>query len=153
MGAVPAEAVDFARMRPEDLDAVVAAEQRIYRFPWTRGNFADSLASGYDAWIMGEHGAMVGYGVIMIAVDEAHLLNISILPEARRLGRGRRLLDFLAGRARAGGAVRMLLEVRQSNVLARGFYDRCGFVTIGLRRGYYAAEQGREDAIVMATDL
>jgi ribosomal-protein-alanine N-acetyltransferase len=153
MSAVLAEAVDFAPMRPEDLDAVVAAERRIYRFPWTQGNFADSLAAGYDAWIMRERDAMIGYGVIMLAVDEAHLLNISILPEAQQTGRGRRLLDFLAGRARSQGAVRMLLEVRQSNVLARGFYDRCGFVEIGRRRGYYAAEQGREDAIVMAIDL
>jgi ribosomal-protein-alanine N-acetyltransferase len=153
MNAVLAPGLEFVPMRAEDVDAVVAAEQRILEFPWTRGNFADSLAAGYSAWIMREAGAMVGYGVVMMAVDEAHLLNISILPEQQRCGRGRRLLDHFRAAARQQGARRMLLEVRRSNVRARAFYDRVGFVPIGERRDYYAAHAGREDAIVMAIDL
>jgi ribosomal-protein-alanine N-acetyltransferase len=148
-----APVVDFAPMRVEDIDAIVAAEERIYRFPWTRGNFADSLAAGYIGLLLHEGGVLAGYGVVMIAVDEAHLLNISILPERQRRGLGSRLLDELGALARSRGATRMLLEVRRSNAAGRDFYERHGFMAIGERRGYYAAELGREDAIVMAKDL
>ena len=144
---------EFVPMRHEDVDTVTAAEQRILQFPWTRGNFIDSLDAGYSAWVMREAGTMVGYGVVMMAVDEAHLLNISILPELQRRGLGRQLLDHFRSVAREQGARRMLLEVRLSNVRARAFYDRLGFVAIGERRGYYAAPTGRENAVVMALDL
>ncbi len=144
---------EFVAMQAEDVDAVLAAEQRILQFPWTRGNFTDSLAAGHIALIMRENGAMVGYGVVMMAVDEAHLLNISILPEQQRRGLGHRLLDHFCDLARAQGAKRMLLEVRRSNVTARAFYDRLGFTAIGERRDYYAAQDGRESAVVMALDL
>jgi [ribosomal protein S18]-alanine N-acetyltransferase len=153
MNAVLKLEFEFVPMRPEDLDAVVAAEQRILAFPWTRGNFADSLAAGYSAWIMRQDGAMVGYGVVMMAPDEAHLLNISILPELQRRGLGRNLLDHFCNVARESGARRMLLEVRRSNVTARAFYDRLGFAAIGERLGYYEAPGGREGAVVMALDL
>jgi ribosomal-protein-alanine acetyltransferase len=153
VAAVLAPRLEFLPMRGEDLDAVVAAEQRIYAFPWSRGNFADSLASGYPARLLYESGALAGYGVMMLAVDEAHLLNISILPERQRGGLGSRLLECLIALARAQGATRMLLEVRRSNAAGRAFYVRQGFAAIGERRGYYAAAQGREDAIVMAKDL
>jgi ribosomal-protein-alanine N-acetyltransferase len=153
MGDDMTKEYEFTPMRPDDLDTVTAAEQRILQFPWTRGNFADSLDAGYSAWIMREAGAMVGYGVVMMAVDEAHLLNISIMPELQRRGLGRRLLDYFCTSARQLGARRMLLEVRLSNVTARAFYDRLGFIPIGERRGYYAAPEGRENAVVMALDL
>lgn len=143
----------FAPMLHEDLDAVVAAEQSILRFPWTRGNFADSLNAGYSAWIMRESDGLVGYGVVMMAVDDAHLLNIGVLAEKQRRGHGRRLLDHFCKVAIESGARRMLLEVRLSNVTARAFYDRLGFIPIGERRGYYAAPEGRENAVVMALDL
>jgi len=144
---------EYVAMQAADVDSVLAAEQRILQFPWTRGNFTDSLAAGHIAQIMRENGAMVGYGVVMMAVDEAHLLNISILPEQQRRGLGHRLLDHFCELARARGAKRMLLEVRRSNVTARAFYDRLGFTAIGERRDYYAAHDGRESAVVMALDL
>jgi ribosomal-protein-alanine acetyltransferase len=146
-------ALDFAPMRAADIDAVVAAEQRICAFPWTRGNFADSLAAGYGAWILRLDAALAGYGVAMIALDEAHLLTIGIVPELQRHGLGSQLLGHLVAVARGKGAARMFLEVRRSNVAGRAFYDRHGFRGIGERRGYYAAAGGREDAIVMARDL
>ncbi|MDP2794951.1 MAG: ribosomal protein S18-alanine N-acetyltransferase [Sulfurisoma sp.] len=148
-----ATAIDFAPMRADDVDAVIAAEQRIYDFPWTRGNFTDSLAAGYGAWLLHEDGVMLGYAVMMLAVDEAHLLNLSILPEARRRGFGSRLLRQMFAVARGKGAKRMLLEVRPSNVSGIGLYRHFDFIAIGERRGYYAAHHGREDAIVMARDL
>ena len=136
-----------------DLDAVAEAEARIYPFPWTRGNFADSLAAGHGAWLAQEDGRMIGYAVMMQVLDEAHLLNISVLPELQRGGRGSALLMHIFGQARLQTATRMLLEVRPGNLAGQGFYRRHGFVEIGRRRDYYPAHGGREDAILMARDL
>jgi len=146
-------------MLPADIEAVVAAERRICPFPWTRGNFTDSLLSGYGAWLAREGdmssalGEILAYAVTMRALDEAHLLNIGVVPERQRGGLGSALLTYLFDTARAGGAMRMFLEVRRSNANGRAFYLRHGFTAIGERRGYYPAPAGREDAIVMACDL
>lgn len=143
----------YQDMTDVDLDAVVAAEARIHRFPWTRGNFADSLAAGHGAWVVQESEMLVGYAVMMQVLDEAHLLNISVLPELQRQGRGTSLLQHMFGLARLQGMTRMLLEVRQGNAPGLGLYRRHGFVEIGRRRDYYRAHEGREDAIVMAREL
>jgi len=145
--------VRYPSMTVTDLDAVVAAESRIHPFPWTRGNFSDSLAAGHGAWLAREEGQMIGYALMMQAVDEVHLLNISILPEIQRGGRGSALLNHLVDWARAHAAKRMLLEVRPGNVAGQRFYKLNGFVEIGRRRDYYQTHEGREDAIVMARDL
>ena len=145
--------VRYPSMTVTDLDAVVAAESRIHPFPWTRGNFSDSLAAGHGAWLAREEGQMIGYALMMQAVDEVHLLNISILPELQRGGRGSALLNHLVDWARAHAAKRMLLEVRPGNVAGQRFYKLHGFVEIGRRRDYYQTHEGREDAIVMARDL
>lgn len=145
--------LDYAPMTAADLAAVVAAEQRIQAFPWSRGNFADSLAAGHDAWLAREDGRLAAYAVMMRGVDEAHLLNIGVLPELQRHGRGSALLTWLFDLALSQGAARMLLEVRCGNVSGQALYRRHGFAEIGRRRDYYAAHPGREDAIVMARDL
>jgi len=142
----------YPAMTDADLDAVAAAERRIYPFPWTRGNFADSLAAGHGAWLAREDERMTGYAIVMPVLDEVHLLNLSVLPELQRRGRGTALLIRLFDLARMQGARRMLLEVRSGNVSGRGFYRRHGFSEIGLRRDYYPALEGRENAIVMARD-
>jgi ribosomal-protein-alanine N-acetyltransferase len=143
----------YPPMTEADLDAVAEAEGRIHAFPWTRGNFADSLAAGHDAWLALEDGCFTGYGVMMQVLDEAHLLNISVLPELQRSGRGSALLLQLCDLARTRGARRMLLEVRPGNLSGQGFYKRHGYVEIGRRHDYYPAHEGREDAIVMACEL
>lgn len=143
----------YRDMTDADLDAVVAAEARIHPFPWTRGNFADSLAAGHGAWVASEGGNMIGYAVMMQVLDEAHLLNISVLPDMQRQGRGSSMLQHLFDLARTGGMTRMLLEVRLGNESGRGLYARHGFAEIGRRRGYYQAGEGREDAVVMAREL
>lgn len=159
MNAVRGE-VDVARIladwaqacRPmdeADLDQVDAVERQIYSFPWTRGNFADSLRSGYDAWVVHDGTRLLGYCVTMLVLDEAHLLNISVAPAAQGFGLGRRLLGWVEQRAVAQHARSLLLEVRPSNLIAKGMYERAGFERIGVRRGYYPAARGREDAIVM----
>ncbi|MCK9382374.1 MAG: ribosomal protein S18-alanine N-acetyltransferase [Sulfuritalea sp.] len=140
-------------MTEADLDAVAAAEARIHPFPWTRGNFADSLAAGHGAWLARAEGRMIGYAIMMQVLDEAHLLNISVLPELQRTGRGSALLIRLFDLGRMQAATRMLLEVRPGNISGRAFYQRHGFEEIGRRRDYYPAHEGREDAIVMARGL
>ncbi len=143
----------YAEMQLTDLDAVVDAEQRCHDFPWTRGNFSDSLAAGYGAWLAREAGHMIGYAVMMRAPDETHLLNITILPDLQRSGRGSALLHYLFEQARFWGATRMLLEVRPGNASGLALYRRHKFHEIGRRRDYYPAKGGREDAIVMARAL
>jgi ribosomal-protein-alanine N-acetyltransferase len=140
-------------MTEGDLAEVTAAEQRIHPFPWSPGNFRDSLAAGHDCWLKREAGTLVAFAVVMRAVDEAHLLNISVVPERQRVGLGRTLLDFLGDQAHQAGMKRMLLEVRISNTQAIAFYRHVDFAEIGRRRGYYPASAGREDAIVMAKTL
>jgi len=136
-------------MSEADLEQVDLVERQIYSFPWTRGNFADSLRSGYDAWVVRDGALLLGYCVLMAALDEAHLLNISVAPAAQGFGLGSRLLAWVEQRAMAHHARSLLLEVRPSNVVAKGLYERAGYERIGLRRGYYPAARGREDAIVM----
>lgn len=143
-------------MTAADIDAVLAIEERVQAFPWTRGNFADALVAGYEGWIARTDNTVIGFAVLMRAVDDIHLLVIGIAPEFQRTGRGRALLEFAITQAREAGMRRMLLEVRPSNAAAIAFYKRAGFEEIGRRRGYYPAPVemgGREDAIVMAREL
>jgi len=148
----PAEHI--APMRSQDLQDVLAVEQFAYEFPWTHGNFVDSMRAGHSAWTLRDAaGGLVAYAVVMIALDEAHLLNLTVAPNCRRFGFGWRMLEAMAENARGYGARTMLLEVRPSNVAAQVMYARYGFVRIGTRRGYYPARDGREDAIVMRVSL
>jgi ribosomal-protein-alanine N-acetyltransferase len=141
-------------MTHADLDDVVRVEAQIYPFPWTLGNFVDSLRSGYSCWVLRDaHGALQAYGIVMLALDEGHLLNLSVAQESQRRGLGWRTLEWFADVARGHGARTMLLEVRPSNPAAIRLYERYGFQRIGVRRGYYPAAQGREDAIVMRVTL
>ncbi|MBI4987564.1 MAG: ribosomal protein S18-alanine N-acetyltransferase [Rhodocyclales bacterium] len=153
MSAVLKSVPEFVPMRPEDVDAVLAVEQGAYPFPWSRANFVDSLVAGYSAWCCRVDGALVGYAVIMLVLDEAHLLNVTVAPDWQRRGYGTLIMHHLFSTARAHGARRMFLEVRPSNLSGQGLYDRFGFGKIGRRRAYYPAIEGREDAVVMAVDL
>jgi ribosomal-protein-alanine N-acetyltransferase len=140
-------------MREQDLDAVLAIEQRAYPFPWTRGIFRDCLHADYPAWVLEQGGGIIGYGVLSIAADEAHVLNVCTVPEAQGRGHGRRLLRALLQLARGRGARRIFLEVRPSNAAAIALYRSEGFNEIGRRSRYYPAHEGREDALVMAMEL
>jgi ribosomal-protein-alanine N-acetyltransferase len=140
-------------MGEEDLDEVLAIENVIYTHPWTRGNFADSLRAGYDCrtWRLGK--ALVGYFVLMAAANEAHLLNLSVAARHQRAGHGRALLREALDIARRRAARSLFLEVRPSNYAAQILYTRFGFRRIAVRRGYYPAHSGREDAFVYAIEL
>ena len=143
----------YRRMTGADLDTVVAIEETIYPHPWTRGNFSDSLAAGYHCWIAECGGEIAGYSVVMIAAGEAHLLNLSVASPWQRRGIGREVLNFVLQQAREVGAARMFLEVRPSNGAARALYTAAGFAEIATRRGYYPADESREDAIVLELAL
>lgn len=140
-------------MQTADLDAVMRIERGIYSHPWTRGNFRDALNAGYSCWIYQFAQSIVGYAVIMVTADEAHLLNLSIAAEWQRQGWGRKLLQHMLDLARQHKAQVMLLEVRPSNVAALGLYEGFGFRRIALRRGYYPAGAEREDAILLELRL
>jgi ribosomal-protein-alanine N-acetyltransferase len=142
-------------MTTADLDAVLAVERLAYGFPWTRGNFVDSLAAGYLAeLLLAPDGDVVGYYLALPAVDELHLLNLTVAPAYQRRGHARELLDRLEQRARERGLRAIWLEVRTGNIRARTVYARRGYVDAGLRRGYYpAGAAGREDAVLMRLDL
>ena len=144
---------EFRPMRTADLDRVMEIEPALYSHPWTRGNFEDSLAAGYSCWVVECNGAVAGYGVLMIGVREAHLLNLSVAVDWQRRGFGRMLLEHFMRVARASDAAQLFLEVRPSNVAARHLYVEFGFREITVRRGYYPAGRGREDAILMGIAL
>lgn len=146
-----AAALRFAMMRAQDVEEVVAIEKDAYPFPWTRGNFLDSLASRYDAWTLRDADArLAGYFLLMHAVDETHLLNITVRPDLHGRGFGRMLLDKVIQLALNANMQSVLLEVRPSNEHALAVYRHCGFQQIGIRKHYYPAGAAlREDAIVM----
>lgn len=156
-----AQAADIAKaqavlrpMREDDLDAVMAIELRAYPFPWSRGIFRDCLRADYPAWVLQrEDDELIGYGVLSVAADEAHVLNLCTASQVQGRGHGRRLLLALLKVARARGVQRVFLEVRPSNGAAIALYVSEGFCEIGRRPRYYPAHAGREDALVMALDL
>lgn len=153
MSAVLKPVLELRPMAEADLPAVMAIENAIYAFPWTQGNFRDSIAAGYSCWIYLRDGGLIGYAVLMPGPDEAHLLNLSIAADCQGQGYGGLLLLRLRDIARARGARRMFLEVRPSNLAGLRLYVRHGFQRVGLRRGYYPAQAGREDALVYSLQL
>jgi len=145
--------VSLRALRESDLNAVMAIEPKIYSHPWSRGNFADSLKSGYSCWVVELDGELMGYGAMMVVLDEAHLLNISIAKAYQGRGFGRALLDHFIAVAKRYGGQMMFLEVRPSNTAAIALYENMGFNEFSVRKGYYPAENGREDAVLMGLAL
>jgi len=153
MSAVLKDAPRLQAMQDADFDEVLAIESAIYTHPWTRGNFADSVSAGYDCRTWRLERELVGYFVLMVAAGEAHLLNLSIAARHQRSGHGSALLREALELARRRGAHGLFLEVRPSNSAAQALYARFGFRRIAVRRGYYPANSGREDALVYTVPL
>ena len=154
--SIPWPAIEWRPLREGDLAYVAALEAQIHVPPWTIGNFRDSLAAGYSACIGQCEGRILVYGVLMLAPGEAQLLNLSVVPDARRRGLGRALLRRFVDDARRLGAEQLFLEVRPSNVAAVTLYESEGFARIARRDAYYPAATGRgprEDALVMRRSL
>lgn len=151
-GASPDLAV--TPMHVDDVPGVIAIERCIYVFPWTEGNFVDSLRAGYDGWVFSRGHDLVGYAMLAWSLDEVHLLNLSVAGHAQRQGVGAAMLRWLLGQVGRRGASSMLLEVRPSNPVAQHLYETLGFEAIGLRKGYYPSMHSkREDAIVMRRSI
>jgi len=140
-------------MREQDLAEVMAIEDAIYSHPWTRGNFVDSLRAGYECRTLRAGGELIGYFVLLAAAGEAHLLNLSVAAPHQRSGHGAVLLGEAMALARRLGARSLFLEVRPSNRPAQALYTRFGFRRVGVRKGYYPARFGREDALLLTLPL
>lgn len=144
----------FVPLDAARLPEILMIEKRAYPFPWTESIFRDCLKAGYSGWVLVDaDGSALGYGMMSFAVDEAHVLNLCVDPLHQGQGHGRRLLDYLMRLARAANAVIVLLEVRRSNKAALRLYEGVGFQRIGVRKGYYPAVGGREDALVLGFDI
>lgn len=141
--------IAFVALREHDLEWVAKIEASVYPFPWTFGNFRDSMLSGYDCWGCWSSGELIGYAIVMRALDEAHLLNIAVAPHWQGRGVGAAFLQYLIDRARREKQDMLYLEVRPTNVIGRHLYARFGFKQLGIRRDYYPAVTGREDALFL----
>lgn len=140
-------------MLATDLVAVHAIETAANQFPWSLKNFEDSLQSGYQGWVVRETEKVIAYALVQHVLDEAHLLNICVHPAEQGKGLGRKLLNAVIDAVCLRGSNLIVLEVRRSNRRAQELYLSAGFNEMSVRRGYYPAVQGREDAVMMGMTL
>jgi len=153
LSAVPIPQIHYRRMRASDLSEVAALEKSLYAFPWSLGNFRDSVNAGYDCWTVTHGEAVIGYAILMVALDEAHMLNIAIASEWQGQGIGRDFLNHMIGVAKSAACQIVYLEFRPSNAGARHLYRAMGFQQIAIRPEYYPAVGGREDALFLGLAL
>ena len=153
MSAVLKDQPRLGTMGAGDLDEVIVIERAVYSHPWTRGNFTDSFNAGYHCRTYRIGAELVGYFVLIVAVGEAHLLNLSVSAAHQRQGAGSVLLTEAMRLAREKMAHHIFLEVRPSNAPALALYSAFNFRRIAERRGYYPVHDGREDALVLTLDL
>ncbi len=141
---------DFRPMTYADLQQVLAIEQSAYSHPWTIGIFRDCIRVGYHCQVLMQDKHIAGYGILMLAAGEAHLLNICVAPVFQGQGLGRRILRYLLHQCAQQNTDMVILEVRRSNTVAAQLYQSEGFHELGVRKNYYPADGGREDAIILA---
>ncbi len=141
--------MQFRPMAAVDLEQLIRIERAAYPYPWTLGNFRDCLDSGYGCWIGEIDGTLAGYWVMMTVLGEGHILNCCVAPDWQGRGFGHQLMEHLLDIARGYVTECLYLEVRPSNTPAVKLYQHLGFEGIALRRGYYPADNGREDALIM----
>lgn len=147
-----ADLIRLRTMARSDLPKVLTIETSNYTFPWDEDIFVDCFKAGYGCWVCEEDGKVVGYCIMTLGVGEAHILNISVDPSVQKQGMGRKMMESLIEIAK-DEAETMYLEVRPSNPGALALYKKLGFNEIGTRKDYYPAENGREDAIMLAKEL
>ncbi len=137
------------KMHASDLQHVILIEREIFLFPWSLGNFSDSINTGYLCQVLEQNNSLFGYGVMTIGPDEAHILTIGIAAQWQKKGWGKKLLYHFIQLAKEANVKSMILDVRASNLGAANLYQQIGFHQIAIRKGYYPAMCGREDALVM----
>jgi ribosomal-protein-alanine N-acetyltransferase len=143
------QAIEIRKMHLSDLDQIIQIEREIFLFPWSRGNFADSIETGYVCHVLQQADTLMGYGIMMMSPEEAHILTLGIAPNWQKKGLGKKLLQHFIQYAREQNAKSIFLDVRESNHSAAQLYKQMGFQQIATRKGYYPAMCGREDALVM----
>lgn len=154
MSAVIQEpSLNFRPITEVDLERIMRVENQAYEFPWTSNIFRDCLRVGYNCWLLEEADELICYGVMSVAAGECHILNLCVAPDWQGQNYGQIMLEFLLDAARRFNADTAFLEVRPSNVEAIRLYSRTGFDEVGMRKNYYPARQGREDAIILAKTL
>jgi ribosomal-protein-alanine N-acetyltransferase len=154
MSAIAIEPQPLLRpMTGHDLEAVLKVEKVAYEFPWTTPIFRDCLRVGCHCFVYESPQGIIGHGIMSIAMGECHILNICIHPDYQQRGLGTDMVRSMLDTARRKKARVALLEVRISNAAAYRLYAKLGFDEIGLRKNYYPAHLGREDAIILARDL
>ena len=136
-------------MQQKDIEGVMAIEEVVCDFPWTYSIFSDCMKVGYSCWVLEDQEEIVGYGLLSVAANEGHILNLCIKPERQRQGLGRRMMQHLIEQAKKLEAQSVYLEVRVSNHGAFDLYQQLGFSVIGHRKDYYPHIDGREDALVL----
>lgn len=149
----PAPEIVIRAMLDGDVPSVATVERASYQFPWSDGIFRDCVRVGYLCRVVECAGVVIGHGIVSTGAGEAHILNVCVRPEFRCRGIGRQLLRYLLDRSRALGMAEAFLEVRPSNITAIRLYQSLGFEQVGVRRGYYQATGGREDAAVLRLAL
>lgn len=151
MSAVLKQSEFYIRpMHEDDINGVMTIEKKAYNYPWSAQIFRDCLRVGYCCWVMEHQENIVAYGIMTVAVGESHVLNLSVCPDFRSQGLGKKLMSHLLGVAHERDADMTFLEVRPSNFAAIKLYLDLGFDEIGIRRNYYPAKMGREDALILA---
>lgn len=140
-------------MREIDIETIIEIEHSAYDFPWTAGIFHDCLRVGYSCWILTQHNPVDSYGIMTIGAGECHILNVCVRPVLQNAGLGRFMMEHLLELAGEYKADTAFLEVRPTNRSAIHLYESMGFNQVGVRRDYYPAEQGREDALILAKTL
>lgn len=144
--------LSFRTMHRDDLKQIMEVEEQAYTHPWTIGIFRDCLRV-HRCWVAMQDEIIVGYAILMMAPGESHVLNLCVKPDQQRKGIGRALLRLLMEKSEQSGVDMILLEVRRSNQSAIDLYLSEGFHELGVRKGYYPSDSGREDAIILARYL
>lgn len=157
MSAKP-EFLDQAMLRPmdvRDIAEVMAVERLAYPHPWNERVMRDCLkATHYHGWVLDIAGSIKGYLFLSVVAGEMHILNLCVHPDLQGQGWGRNVLHRAFDLAlNTYDANMCFLEVRPSNTPAMILYQSEGFNEIGTRKNYYPADQGREDALVMAKSI
>ncbi|WP_438444689.1 ribosomal protein S18-alanine N-acetyltransferase [Gorillibacterium sp. sgz5001074] len=152
-GLADAQDPSFRPMRVDDIETICEIEVEAFPTPWTAGAFHNELTNNHFAHylVMEMERRIAGYAGMWIIMDEAHITNIAVRSPFRGRGWGERLLTELRANAKKLGARRMTLEVRVTNRVAQNLYEKMGFRSVGVRKGYYT--DNNEDALIMWTDI
>ncbi len=145
--------ISYRPMRTSDIKLIVAIENQVYHFPWTSRTFHDCMKIGYFCWVCERIDEVIGYGILSLGAGEAHVMNVCVSPKYQRQGLGRRMMKKLIEIALENYSRTLLLEVRPSNTVAVQLYLSMGFNEIGIRKNYYPARDGREDALMFSKEL